>query len=72
MSILGAGVEIGSGGDNFDWMDAWRVVAVPEVTAMWTTAPLPAGDGLLVAKTESASGLIGWVKQKPRCQQLDD
>ena len=29
--FIGAGTEVGNGGDNFDWMDIWRVT--PKVTA---------------------------------------
>ena len=60
--FIGAGTEMGNGGDNFDWMDTWNVT--PKATAAKTvgkaTAPLLKGDALHVEKSESASALIFW------------
>ena len=61
VSILGAGKEIGNAGDNFDWMDEWRVEkrqAKP--------------DALTVGKSESASGMIYWDGKKYKWQQQGD
>lgn len=71
-SVLGAGVEIGNGGDDFSWMDAWRVMPGKEWKDIWTERPLPSGDVLLVESWGNASGLIGWVKGRPRWVQGDD
>jgi hypothetical protein len=60
--FIGAGTELGNGGDNFDWMDIWKVV--PRATAAKkvgkAAAALLKGDALHVEKSESASGLIYW------------
>jgi hypothetical protein len=71
VSVLGAGVTIGHGGDDFDWMDAWRVMSPDEWKEIWQ-APKPAGDVLLVESYGNASGLIGWVEGQPRWEQGDD
>lgn len=60
--LIGAGTEVGNGGDNFDWMDIWNVT--PKATAAKkvgkATAALLKGDALHVEKSESASALIYW------------
>ncbi|HSF22632.1 MAG TPA: hypothetical protein VLE20_00265 [Blastocatellia bacterium] len=60
--FIGAGTEVGNGGDNFDWMDTWSVTskatAVKKVKK--ATAALLKGDALHVEKSESASALIHW------------
>jgi hypothetical protein len=60
--FIGAGTEVGNGGDNFDWMDIWNVT--PKATAARKvgkrTASLIKGDALNVEKSESASALIYW------------
>ncbi len=58
----GAGVVFGNGGDNFDWMDTWRVV------------PSRSGKGsaLLVEKSESASGRIEFRGGRYRWVQVGD
>ena len=62
VAILGAGNGIGNGGDDFEWMDYWRVYPKSRVNraSNETTAPRLRGDALLVAKSESASALIYW------------
>jgi hypothetical protein len=44
--VVGAGTELGNGGDDFSWLDLWTVVE------------RPSADALLVEKESSASGLI--------------
>jgi hypothetical protein len=60
--FIGAGTEVGNGGDNFDWMDIWRVT--PRAAAARrigrAAAALLKGDALHVEKSESASALIYW------------
>jgi hypothetical protein len=60
--FIGAGTEVGNGGDNFDWMDSWSVT--PKASAKKkvgrTGAGLLKGDALHVEKSESASALIFW------------
>jgi hypothetical protein len=59
-AALGAGNRFGNGGDNFTWMDVWRVT------------PGRRGDQLYVEKSESASGAISWDGQAYRWTQLGD
>ena len=60
--FIGAGTEVGNGGDNFDWMDIWDVT--PKATAARkvgkAAAALLKGDALHVEKSESASALVYW------------
>jgi hypothetical protein len=61
--LLGAGRDIGNGGDDFDWLDAWYVFAegtVQEGLGEEDSPPELLGDALMVIKTESASALIYW------------
>ena len=60
--ILGAGVAIGNGGDDFEWMDSWRVLSKDSAAREGgkTNAPDFRGDALFVEKSEAASALIYW------------
>jgi hypothetical protein len=60
--VLGAGQHFGNGGDDFSWMDAWRVYPRGPVGmgADETDPPLLRGDALMVIKTESASAIVIW------------
>ena len=62
VAVLGAGIGIGNGGDDFEWMDYWQVYAKGSVNrgSGETNAPWVRGDALLVGKSESASALIYW------------
>src|SRR6266478_5020375 len=62
VTILGAGVGIGNGGDDFKWMDSWQVYSKDRVGrgAGETSIPHLRGDALLVGKSEAASALIYW------------
>jgi hypothetical protein len=71
-AVLGAGVEIGNGGDSFDWMDGWKVVPPQDLKGIWLAKAKPSGDVLLVASAGNASGLVGWVKGRPHWEQADD
>jgi hypothetical protein len=73
--VLGAGVRsIGAAGDDFEWRDYWHVV--PRSTAQLTvpngTVRRVRGDGLLVGKRESASGLIFWNGKRYVWEQQDN
>jgi len=49
--LIGAGTSVGNGGDNFDWMDIWRVT--PKAAAsgkVGKAVPLMKGDALHVEK----------------------
>jgi hypothetical protein len=59
VTILGAGNAIGNGGDDFDWMDSWKVYS--KGTAIGgKSVPKLHGDALFVSKNEAASALIYW------------
>lgn len=64
--VLGAGNAIGNGGDDFSWMDAWRVQPKS------ADAPGPRGDALHVEKREAASALLYWDGAAYRWQQQGD
>ena len=61
--ILGAGKSFGNGGDNFIWIDYWRVYEKGKVSkSPHTEKPPPVllGDALLVGKSESSSAILYW------------
>ena len=58
-TILGAGIPIGNGGDDFEWMDNWEVYSKQHKTS-YANAPRFRGDALFVGKSEAASALIYW------------
>ena len=62
VTILGAGIGIGNGGDDFEWMDSWQVYSKTgaDHAVSETSAPHFRGDALLVEKSEAASALIYW------------
>ena len=62
VTILGAGVAIGNGGDDFEWMDTWQVYPKDRVARGAGEAIVPRlrGEALLVGKSETASALIYW------------
>jgi hypothetical protein len=70
--IVGAGKTTGNGGDNFDWMDSWSVYAKKDARGGAGKGPRLKGDGLLVERTESASGLIYWNGAKYVWRQMGD
>ena len=53
--FIGAGTKLGNGGDNFDWMDIWKVVPRSAAAKQLgkTAASLLKGDALYVEKSES-------------------
>jgi hypothetical protein len=62
VTILGGGIGIGNGGDDFEWMDSWQVYSKTRAAhaAGETSVPRLRGDALLVEKSEAASALIYW------------
>src|SRR5262249_40209090 len=62
VSVFGAGTAIGNGGDDFQWMDSWKVYSKNRTgqEASETSIPKLHGDALLVSKSEAASALIYW------------
>jgi hypothetical protein len=61
--VLGAGTEIGNGGDSFSWLDVWHVDAAPRLEAGRPEAGF-VGEVLNLAKSDSASGWVGWNGRK--------
>lgn len=63
--IVGAGVALSNGGDNFDWLDFWRVTNGPaEQGATDEGPPRMRGAALVVGKDGSASALVYWTGTK--------
>jgi len=62
VTILGSGIGIGDGGDDFEWMHSWTVYskARGDHTEGEIDVPPLRGDALLVEKSEAASALIYW------------
>jgi hypothetical protein len=73
VSFIGAGTEVGNGGDNFDWMDMWKVVPKPTAAKqLGKAASLLKGDAIHVEKSESASALVYWTGRRYVWRQLGD
>ena len=66
VTILGAGIVVGNGGDDFQWLDCWQVYSKTHVGHLAREATLPhlRGDVLLLEKSEAASALIYWNGQR--------
>ena len=60
--VVGAGIELGNGGDDFSWLDMWGVIEGHGVEA----------DQLFVAKESSASAIVSLKNDKPTWQQQGD
>ncbi len=74
VSVVGAGQSIGSGGNDFSWLDAWSLSARQPVQpgASGKKPPVLKGDALLVQKLEAASALIYWDGMAYRWYQQGD
>ena len=70
--LIGAGTEVGNGGDNFDWMDTWSVTPRAAAKRKVGRAALLKGDALHVEKSESASALIYWNGRRYVWYQVGD
>lgn len=74
VTILGAGIGIGNGGDDFEWMDSWKIY--PKTRAAHsvgeTSVPNLRGDALMVEKSEAAGALIYWNGKKYVWSQQGD
>ena len=62
VTILGAGIGVGNGGDDFEWMDSWQVYSKTPAAHGISESGVERlrGDALLVETSEAASGLIYW------------
>lgn len=60
--FIGAGQEIGNGGDDFKWMDIWKIYrnATIQPGVGETEVVKLSGSAILVEKSESASAVIYW------------
>ena len=71
--VVGAGRAFGNGGDDFAWIDAWRVESRDKARGGRAARALRlAGDGLVVEKESSASALIYLDSGRPRWRQYGD
>lgn len=71
--LIGANLAFGNGGDDFSWMDMWSVEERGTVQPSYYEKPVKLrADGLLVAKSESASALIYFKAGKLIWQQQGD
>ena len=71
--VVGAGRPFGNGGDDFAWIDTWRVE--PRSTARSARGGRNLrldGAGLVVGKESSASALIYLDSGRPRWRQYGD
>ena len=61
-TIIGAGKDFGNGGDNFDWMDIWRVYTPEKINPGVGEAKTVhlRTKAIYVAKSESSSAVIYW------------
>lgn len=72
--VLGAGQEIGNGGDDLSYLDVWYVHPAGKASQGATDEkpPLLKGEAIYVEKTESASALIYWTGKAYRWYQQGD
>ncbi len=74
--IIGAGKQLsqGNGGDDYNWMDAWKVYVDKDVEiGVGETEKITLkGEAILAIKLESASGLIYWTGKNYRWYQQGD
>ena len=72
--ILGAGKTFGNGGDDFRWMDIWKVYRETKVEPGVGETEIINLKGLaiLVQKSESASAIIYWTGQNYEWYQQGD
>jgi hypothetical protein len=72
--ILGAGIPIGNGGDDFEWMDSWQVYSKTRARGDAKESSIQhfRGDALLVEKKDAASAFIYWNGKKYIWSQQGD
>ena len=64
--VVGAGVMLGNGGDNFEWVDRWSI-RTQRATRARTRI-----HTLLLEHESSASGIVYFLKGRYRWKQLGD
>lgn len=64
--IIGAGKDFGNGGDNFNWMDIWKVYTEKTIgLGVGEKKPVDLKTkAIYVAKSESSSAIVYWTGQK--------
>jgi len=64
--VVGAGKEFGNGGDDFNWMDVWKVYTDKKIgPGVGEKNPVALKmKAILVAKSESSSAVIYWTGDK--------
>ena len=62
--LVGAGHALGNAGDDFRWMDRWKLGA--------PTSDASRADRLVVEREGSASGMIDFARGRHRWKQLGD
>ena len=73
IELLGAGNEFSNGGDDFRWMDVWRIARPPKTPNVFKDSlPRFAGEVLYLEKSESASGYVGWIGKRFVWYQVGD
>ena len=72
--VLGAGNNFGNGGDNFDWMDIWKVYTDKKISpGVGEIKPMDLKvNGIYIAKSESSGGVIFWTGNKYKWYQHGD
>lgn len=73
--ILGPGNPIGNGGDNYIWLDRWKLVRKGTPVGEGVTEEVPPhllGDALLLEKEQAASAFIYWDGKKFEWYQQGD
>lgn len=69
--VAGAGRELGNGGDDWSWIDIWRVYRARPDDKISKKVKF-SGNGIWVEKSESASAIIYWDGKQYRWQQAGD
>jgi hypothetical protein len=72
--VLGAGNTFDDKGDDFYWMDIWKVYRESTVTpgVLETEIIVLQGQAIYIAKSESASAIIYWTGQNYKWYQQAD
>ena len=65
--VVGAGMNLGNGGDNFDWADTFKLYLKKKIAG----GPVMKGDGLIIS-SESGGGLIYWTGTRYAWRQHGD
>jgi len=67
--VVGAGTNLGTGGDSFDWADTFKLY--PKKKPAGAKGPIMKGDGMVIS-SESGGGLIYWTGTRYAWRQHGD